>query len=86
MSTPADNDVDTARYSWMMMVAVLLPAIPSPLSAISSLLPAIPVILVLSSALRSAISCDTNILPLPTNFIPICKNMAGDGVLPLKNV
>lgn len=38
------------------------------------------------SALRSAISCDANILLLPTNFIPICKNMAGDGVLTAKNV
>lgn len=41
---------------------------------------------VFPSALRSAISCDANILPLPTNFIPLCKNMAGDGVLTAKNV
>ena len=41
---------------------------------------------VFPSALRSAIYCDATILSLPTNFIPICKNMAGDGVLTAKNV
>lgn len=41
---------------------------------------------VIPSASRHDVSCDANILLLPTNFIPICKNMVGDGVLTAKNV
>ena len=53
---------------------------------VAELLPATPVLRAIPSALRLAISCDANILPLSTNFIPLCKNMAGDGVLTAKNV
>lgn len=53
---------------------------------VAELLPAIPMLLAIPSALRRAVSCDATILPLPANFIPICKNMAGDGVLTAKNV
>lgn len=56
----------------MMMVAVSLPTI--------------AVLLAIPSAPRHDISCDATILSLPTNFIPICKNMVGDGVLTAKNV